>query len=72
MSDNNPPADHAFVDDERPERPIEENRYYELDGESPVDASSPDPRIAATVPLAPGGRLDRFGNLIKKRGAQQQ
>ena len=48
------------------------NRDNELDGESPVDASSPDPRIAATVPLAPGGRLDRFGNLIKKRGAQQQ
>ena len=48
------------------------NRDNELDGESPVDASSPDPRIAATIPLAPGGRLDRFGNLIKKRGAQQQ
>lgn len=25
MSDTNPPADHAFVDDERPEKPIEEN-----------------------------------------------
>jgi hypothetical protein len=25
MSDTNPPADHAFIDDERPERPIEEN-----------------------------------------------
>ncbi len=25
MSDNNPPADHSFVDDEKPEKPLERN-----------------------------------------------